>query len=124
MSALANTSDCVRKRSVRMSSAAVHTRCEFEIALEDFKKNARLGPKELEDFRFADLNSLRSTIESIQAKQEKERRMQNMKRLEPFLKTMEEYAHSVDVFVNTSEILAFVWVGLHCAREDLSIDSR
>ncbi|KAK7734079.1 hypothetical protein SLS63_004364 [Diaporthe eres] len=93
-----------------MSNASGKEKCEFEIALEDFKKNAQLGPDEIKEFRFADLNSLRSTIKRIQAEQEAKRRMRNMKRLEPFLQTMEQYGHIVDVFVNTSEVLAFVWV--------------
>ncbi|KAK7721312.1 hypothetical protein SLS64_001608 [Diaporthe eres] len=92
-----------------MSNASGKEKCEFEIALEDFKKNAQLGPDEIKEFRFADLNSLRSTIKRIQAEQEAKRRMRNMKRLEPFLQTMEQYGHIVDVFVNTSEVLAFVW---------------
>lgn len=106
-----------------MSKTVGNSRCEFEIALEDFKENAQLGPDEVKEFRFADLNSLRSTIKRIQAEQEAKRRMRNMKRLEPFLQTMEQYGHTVDVFVNTSEILAFVWVSVRWARDDLQIDS-
>ncbi|KAL1846019.1 hypothetical protein Daus18300_014380 [Diaporthe australafricana] len=98
-----------------MSNSSGGTRCEFEIALEDFKKNAQLGPDEVKEFRFADLNSLRSTIKRIQTEQESKRRMRNMKRLEPFLQTMEQYGHTVDVFVNTSEVLAFVWVASNYA---------
>lgn len=100
-----------------MNKATGNTRCEFEIALEDFKKNAQLGPDEIKEFRFTDLNSLRSTIKRIQAEQEAKRRMRNMKRLEPFLQTMEQYGHTVDVFVNTSEILAFVWVSVRLCQK-------
>lgn len=103
-----------------MSNASGKEKCEFEIALEDFKKNAQLGPDEIKEFRIADLNSLRSTIKRIQAEQEAKRRMRNMKRLEPFLQTMEQYGHTVDVFVNTSEVLAFVWVSW--TGKDLRID--
>lgn len=106
-----------------MSNVGGKAQCEFELALEDFKKDAQLCPDELKDFRFADLNSLRSAIKRIQAEQEAKRRMRNMKRLEPFLQTMEQYGQTVDVFVNTSEILAFVWVSLREARENLQIDS-
>lgn len=105
-----------------MSKNTGSTQCEFELALEEFKKNAQLGADEVKEFRFADLNSLRSTIKRIQAEQEAKRRMRNMKRLEPFLQTMEQYGHTVDVFVNTSEVLAFVWVSVHWAREYLQID--
>lgn len=104
-----------------MSNAPGKTLCEFEIALEDFKKNAQLGRDEAEEFRFADLNSLRSTIKRIQTEQEAKRRMRNMKRLEPFLQIMEQYGHAVDVFVNTSEILAFVWVSVRWAGKHVRI---
>lgn len=100
-----------------MSNSLGNTRCEFEIALEDFKQNAQLGPDEIKEFRFADLKSLRSTIKQIQAEQEAKRRMRHMRRLEPLLQTMEQYGRTVDVFVNTSEILAFVWVSVRWARK-------
>lgn len=102
-----------------MNQSSGNAQCEFEAALEDFKKNAQLGSDEVKEFRFADLNSLRSTIKRIQAEQEAKRRMRNMKRLEPFLQTMEQYGQTVDVFVNTSEILAFVWVSFLWAVKNL-----
>lgn len=105
-----------------MSNTTGNSQCEFEIALEEFKKNAQLGPDEVKEFRFADLNSLRLTIKRIQTEQEAKRRMRNMKRLEPFLQTMEQYGHTVDVFVNTSEVLAFVWVSARCTGKKLWID--
>lgn len=96
-----------------MNSHLGTTKCEFETALEDFKNKVQISADEAKDFRFADLNSLRSTIKQIQAEQEAKRRMRHMKRLEPFLQTMEQYGKTVDVFVNTSEVLAFVWVSVH-----------
>lgn len=101
-----------------MSNSLGTAKCEFETALEDFKMNAQISPDEAKDFRFSDLNSLRSTIKQIQAEQEAKRRMRHMKRLEPFLQTMEQYGKTVDVFVNTSEVLAFVWVSVHWTRKD------
>lgn len=100
-----------------MSNAAGNARCEFEVALEEFKTKAQLGPDDDKEFRFTDLDSLRSTINRIQAEQEARRRMRNMKRLEPFLQTMEQYGQTVDVFVNTSEILAFVWVSIRLCQK-------
>lgn len=87
------------------------TKCQFEVILEDFKSKAQLTTKELEEFKFTSLDGLRSTIKRIQQDQEAKRRMRHMKRLEPFLKTMETYGKIVEVFANTSETLAFVWVG-------------
>ncbi|KAK9774284.1 putative C2H2-type domain-containing protein [Seiridium cardinale] len=85
------------------------TSCGFETVLEDFKKNAQLTPKQSEDFKFDSLDGLRSTIHTIQNEQAAKKRMRHMKRLEPFLRTMEQYGKVVEIFVNTSEVLAFVW---------------
>lgn len=90
------------------SPAASGTRCDFEVILDDFK--AQLTVKELDEFKFASLQGLRTTIKLIQKEQEAKRRMQHMRRLEPFLRTMEQYGTVVEVFVNTSETLAFIWV--------------
>lgn len=99
------------------AAALVAPRCEFEVVLEDFKRKAQLSPKELEEFKFADLAGLQSTIKSIQLKQEAKRRMRYMRRLEPFLQTMTQYGQVVEIFVNTSETLAFVWVSWPCTLE-------
>lgn len=96
--------------------------CEFETSLEEFKKNAQFSADELQEFTFADINGLRSTIKRFQTEQEVKRRMRNMKRLELFLQTMEQYGQTVDVFVNTSEILAFVWVSIHQVAKKPGID--
>ncbi|KAK6062398.1 zinc finger protein [Seiridium cupressi] len=85
------------------------TSCGFEAVLEDFKNNAQLTPKQSEDFKFDSLDGLRSTIHTIQNEQADKKRIRHMKRLEPFLRTMEQYGKVVDIFVNTSEVLAFVW---------------
>lgn len=81
---------------------------DFEVILDDFK--AQLTVKELDEFKFASLDGLRATIKLIQKEQEAKRRMQHMRRLEPFLRTMEQYGTVLEVFVNTSETLAFIWV--------------
>lgn len=92
------------------AAASAAPRCEFEVILEDFKTKAQLSPRELEEFKFADLAGLQHTIKTIQLEQEAKRRMRHMRRLEPFLQTMAQYGQVVDVFVNTSETLAFIWV--------------
>ncbi|KAI1410433.1 hypothetical protein F5Y13DRAFT_167760 [Hypoxylon sp. FL1857] len=55
------------------------------------------------------LEELQACIRTIQQEQEQKRRMMYMKRLDPFLQTMEQYGKVLDVFVNTSEIVAFIW---------------
>jgi hypothetical protein len=87
-----------------MSSSA------FESVLEDFKKSAHLTSKQVEDFQFESLDGLRLAIQKIQREQEAKRRTRHMKRLEPFLRTMEQFGKVVEVFVNTTDVLAYVWV--------------
>lgn len=94
------------------ASAVQAARCEFEVILEDFVNKAQLTSKQVQDFEATNFNRLRSTIKGIQDEQESKKAMCYMRRLEPFLQTMEQYAKVVDVFVNTSQTLAFVWVRL------------
>ncbi|KAI1458190.1 hypothetical protein F4805DRAFT_150609 [Annulohypoxylon moriforme] len=84
-------------------------RCEFLAVLDDFKKTAGLTPNEETEFQMTNLEGLQNCIRTIQHNQEKKRRMMYMKRLDPFLQTMEQYGKVLDIFVNTSEIVAFIW---------------
>ncbi|KAK0732942.1 hypothetical protein B0T26DRAFT_682391 [Lasiosphaeria miniovina] len=83
--------------------------CAFHLALEDFKKNSNLSAEELQSFEGTRLHQLRSAIGRIQKDQESKRRLRYMKRLEPFLQTMEQYGKVVEVFVNASDIVAYLW---------------
>ena len=112
------TSDAVYRTTMASQSAgcggtgavAGVCSCSFHLALEDFKKRSRLGPEELQAFETTRLHELRSAIATIQREQESKRRLRYMRRLEPFLQTMEQYGKVVEVFVNTSDIVAFLWV--------------
>jgi hypothetical protein len=90
---------------------------QFRRVLDDFKKKAELTSEELKHFQFTDFDDVLTTLSSIQKEQAKRKTLLYMKRIEPFLKTMAEYGKVIEVFVNTSEILAFVWVS---ARPNLS----
>lgn len=80
----------------------------FETALKEFK--AGLTPDEKDDFNMTDLDSLKQALSKMQKDQENKRSMMYMRRLEPFLTAMENYGKVIEVFLNTSDILAFVWV--------------
>lgn len=86
------------------------TRSDFERAVDAFRKNADLDEAEMADFELTDLQALRQTINTIQNKQAQNKRLMYMKRLEPFLKTMEDYGKVLEVFLNVSDFIAFVWV--------------
>lgn len=79
----------------------------FTTVLSDFKK--RLTPKELEDFEFTTLDDVRKTAMRIQKDQEQVMAMMNMSRIQSFLEAMNQFGKVIEVFVNASEFVAFVW---------------
>jgi hypothetical protein len=92
------------------------TRGDFERALDDFRKTAGLDEGEMADFEITDLQALQQTIINIQNKQAQNKKLMYMKRLEPFLKSMAEYGQVIEVFLNVSDIIAFVWVNIVTLR--------
>jgi hypothetical protein len=80
----------------------------FYLVLEKFK--ATLTDREKRQFAATTIDDLNDAIETIQQRQRSEKKMRAMSRLERFLEGMKEYDKVVSVFLNTSEILAFVWV--------------
>ncbi|KAJ6007433.1 ankyrin repeat-containing protein [Penicillium herquei] len=56
------------------------------------------------------VQDLKREILAIQRKHVSERRLQNMRRLECFITAMENYGQVIEVFLNVSDILAFVWI--------------
>lgn len=89
------------------SSAIVST---FEKALTAFKTKAGLTQAELKDFQLTSLDDLKLQISIIQDDQRKSKKLRYLKRLGPFLDTMEQYGKIVEVFLNVSDIIAFIWV--------------
>ncbi|PYH29359.1 uncharacterized protein BO87DRAFT_430645 [Aspergillus neoniger CBS 115656] len=79
----------------------------FQQALNSFKTQS--GPGLVAEFEMTSLTDLKSSIAKIQTKQATERRMQNMRRISSFIGIMERYGEVIEVFLNTTNILAFVW---------------
>lgn len=92
---------------------------KFEIALKDFKTG--LTQEEKDDFKMTDLGTLKQVLSKMQKDQENRRSMIYMRRLEPFLTAIETYGKVVEVFLNTSDILAFVWVSMLAVRLESSL---
>ncbi|KAK4163845.1 hypothetical protein QBC43DRAFT_318817 [Cladorrhinum sp. PSN259] len=80
----------------------------FRRVLQKFKDEDLKG-LEPEQFPFTDLADLRSSIKEIQDKQAAKARMRNINRLKKFLEGMEQYEKLIEVFLNASEFVAFVW---------------
>ncbi|KAK2470509.1 hypothetical protein H9L39_18126 [Fusarium oxysporum f. sp. albedinis] len=82
---------------------------ELRRVVENLKTEAELTAEELQYFQFSSLNDVLSILRTIQDKQAKTKRLTFLRRIDPFLKTMTEYGKVVEVFLNVSEFLAFIW---------------
>ncbi|KAI0894308.1 hypothetical protein F4806DRAFT_503618 [Annulohypoxylon nitens] len=81
---------------------------EFKQAVEIFKNN--LTENERKDFQFTRLEDVQKAMIDLQTQQNQKKRLRYLNRLKPFLRLMEDYGKVIDVFLNASEILAYVWV--------------
>ena len=86
------------------------TRSDFERAVDAFRKSADLGEAEMADFELTSLQALQQAISTIQNSQARNKKLMYMRRLEPFLKTMEDYGKVLEVFLNVSKFISFIWV--------------
>jgi hypothetical protein len=80
-----------------LSSNAAST---FQKSLDGFKAKAGLSQDELKEFQLTTLNDLKLQISIIQGDQRKSKKLRYLKRLAPFLDTMEQYGKIVEVFLN------------------------
>jgi len=90
----------------------------FERALARFTK--RLTAAEQDQFRFSRLEDVHDTIFEIQETRGSEGRMRNLARIQAFVEAMEQYGKVVEVFLNTTDLLAFIWVRYHLRASDRS----
>jgi site-specific recombinase XerD len=84
----------------------------FDRALQEFKKE--LKKRDQDDFKSTTRESLERCIADIQQKQHSSRRLQNLNRLKPFIEAVEHYGNVVNIFANSNDIVAFVWVSYAC----------
>ena len=86
----------------------------FHRSLDRFKIS--LTDREKEDFELTSLDEVHSVVLQIQKEHASERKMQNMARIQAFLEGMEQYGNVIEIFLNVSVFVAFVWVGHDLAR--------
>ena len=79
----------------------------FNQVLADFKK--RLKPDERAKFALTTLNDLQLATKNLQEKQIRSKTNQNLNRIQPFLQAMMQYKETIEVFLNSSSMLCFVW---------------
>lgn len=81
----------------------------FQKVLDRFKKD--LSKKDKDYFiNVTSFDDLKRSIGELQATQNDKRRYRNLDRLGPFLEAMRQWGQVVEVFCNSNEIVAFVWV--------------
>ena len=69
---------------------------------------SELSSEDRDDFAYTTLEDLQQAIQEIQSKQG--RKSQNLARMKPFLEGIQQYGQIVEVFLNVSNLIAFVWV--------------
>src|SRR5437016_3605034 len=79
----------------------------FQTTLSNFKK--RLTQKEQDDFQFTTLEDVRKVIARIQHEQDGLKTMMNLPRIQSFLEAMDQFSRVIEVFLNASDFVAFVW---------------
>ncbi|KAK5050383.1 hypothetical protein LTR84_003664 [Exophiala bonariae] len=82
----------------------------YELALQNFRLQAGLTVQELADLEMTTLEDLQKALATMQIKQQNTKKLMYLKRLQPFLDALEQYSKVINIFVNTSNFVAFVWV--------------
>jgi hypothetical protein len=105
-----------------MSATSLDPSLEGELleAVNQFKATAGLSKDELQDFQFTKLEDVQAAMITLQQRQSQSKKLRFMRRLSPFLETIEEYGKVIDIFVQTPDVLAFVWVMLSLYNAALS----
>ncbi|KAK3996549.1 hypothetical protein QBC44DRAFT_317159 [Cladorrhinum sp. PSN332] len=79
----------------------------FERARLKFQQS--IGSPLAQQFSLCTLQDVRDTIRDIQAEHGRENKLRNMRRLSAFVEAIEQFGKVVDVFLNASEFVCFVW---------------
>lgn len=91
----------------KMASNAASERGPFQTALTKFKN--KLTGTQLSEFQQTTYNQLCAEILRIQQEQENVKTLVNMSRIQSFLEAMEQFGKIIEVFLNVSDAVAFVW---------------
>jgi hypothetical protein len=82
---------------------------DFKLFLRRFRTTSSLTRKQQQQFENTTIDDVKAVIASIEQNQISKNRQLWLRRLEPFLASMEQYGKVIEVFLNASEILSFVW---------------
>ena len=82
----------------------------FDKAIDVFRSKSGLSNREIMDMKMTTLADLQKTLAAVQQRQQNSKTMKFLRRLQPFLDSMEQYSKAVNIFANASDIVAFIWV--------------
>ena len=80
---------------------------DLKEVLDNYKK--KLTPEEEKKFASTTLKDLKDAITGLQDDQRKSKTVRNLAKMQKFLSCMSQYQTIIEVFLNTSDILCFVW---------------
>lgn len=79
----------------------------FQIALNDFTR--RLTDQEVQKFKCATIKDVEITLAQIQDRQESKRELRNLTRIGGFLCAVDQLSKILELFTNSSNMVAFIW---------------
>lgn len=83
---------------------------EFRQVIDSFRSRAKLNQHELILFKLTTVADLQIALQEVQDKLESRKSLVALKRLQPFIDTFLDFGSVVEVFLNTSDLVAFIWV--------------
>lgn len=82
----------------------------FNRVLTEFQQE--LSMDEVDDFTFITADDLKKAVHQLQEEQKSKKRMQNLRRISAFLEAMDQFDKVIQVFLNTTNYLGFIWVSI------------
>lgn len=79
----------------------------FKKALQAFR--TRLSAEEDAKFKSTTYEQLCADLTQLQQEQEKRKEMMNLSRIQAFLEGMQQLGKTIEIFLNVSDAVAFVW---------------
>ncbi|KAK5057581.1 hypothetical protein LTR84_011581 [Exophiala bonariae] len=97
-----------------MANSAQNTQATpdpFHTALNELlvKFKNRLTARELQRFKGTTLEDVKATLADIEKRQDTQRELRNLTRIRGFLDAMDQFGKVIEVFPNSSNMVAFVW---------------
>lgn len=93
-----------------MADASSWLVAAFETAKRDFIRDLK-NPFNYNFQQFSSVQDVYDTAEQIQAQQSRNKTLLGLKKIEPLIQCLEQYASTIEVFVQVKpEILGLIWV--------------